>query len=709
MLQIKIENSYFDIPNDIQVPVSVLNPMVSDSGFNEIFTYSFNLQASPKNKAIYLKYVNTNARISLSFQSHLLATGVAKMKMDSNGISVMIKNDGLDLRQQLENTTFDALDLPTISICDAEDLPTVKIAKWNAYMNSKLPENEPWNEGAFKFTPIYAAPTIEWAINEDTSGYDINPTMWENGFPINAYSLVDGEYIANYGIDLPQKASFKILLPAASFISGGQYFIFNAAENVNKYYCWFTINGAGTDPTPSGRTGIKVELLSTDDQPTTCTKCLQKIAILVNDFEVNDFGDGTGTITNVKGALTDSPANINVHLMLITDIDNGSGTIDQAKNNWRTTVSPTIRIDYLLKQICKYFTLISKNEYLESIPEYQALVTYSGKVMDMREDDESYQYNVSGLEIDLNEFKPKTALIQIFNILRHFFGVHFFYTSGKLLIQKIDLSIKPFNISKFCQPQFLINELENKAITYTYNLGDAFWKYGDFYIAPGITGKYLNYFQSKTIGIGTTTEEETPFQMLVDSNSVPTSFKWPELAKSNVYNPNDYTATDKFILGCFRGNFEISWWSRLDGFADTNEGSGIRMICFNQNSILENETPIFGEKVDFVGEFGTASMYLNNDDSYLTSYAKFFNQLKLYNQEIEKNLNLPFQKIIEIMRWKQPIHAIQQRNMSFRGIVKELKFTLGKSTISPATITYLVNKNTSTGDFNTDFNDDFNS
>jgi hypothetical protein len=708
MLEIRINSDVFDLPEDIQVPIVASNPLVSETGFNEIFTYSFSLKASPRNKTIFLKYVNKNARITLSFQSHKITEGVARMKMDSGGISIIIKNDALDLRQNLENTTFSVLDLPKISICDQEDTPIVKIEKWNDYMNSKLPANEPWNEGSFKFTPIYAAPAIEWALNEDQSQREINPTMWDNGFPINAYSLLDGNYIPNYGIELPQKASFKLLVPGASVLTGGQYFIFNSAENQNKYYCWYKIHGIGTDPAPSGRTSILVNLDSSDDSPTVATKTATQIAFLLQFFEVTDLGTGIIIVENKIGGLTDSPSNINVSAASVYDIENGSGTIEQANNNWRTTVSPTLRIAYLIKEVAKYFKLSEKNSYLEAIPEYQALIHYAGKVLDLREDDNDYQYNVHGLEIDLNEFKPNTFLIQIFIALRHLFGVSFNYSNSKLLIEPINFNSKYYDISKFCMPEFLVNELDNIAFRFTYGLGENSWKYGDFYLKDSV-GKYLNYYEDVIVGEGIIQEQKVPFNVLVDSNQVPTSFKWPELAKSKAYNENDFLAAEQFQLGLFRGDFEVDYEINTNPFIDPIIATNQRLICFNQNKLLPNDSPIFGETLNYGSEFGTCSIYLKNLDSYLNVYAKFLNKIKLYNQEIEKNLNLPFQNILEIMKWKQPIHTIQQRNMSFVGIVKDLKFTLSKFNVSPVTITYLSNKKFASGDYNSDFNVDFNS
>jgi hypothetical protein len=59
------------------------------------------------------------------------------------------------------------------------------------------------------------------------------------------------------------------------------------------------------------------------------------------------------------------------------------------------------------------------------------------------------------------------------------------------------------------------------------------------------------------------------------------------------------------------------------------------------------------------------------------------------------------------MSWKEPNHIIKQRNLSFKGTVKEVNFTLYKSSISPVEITYSVVDQAALGDYNDDYNIDF--
>lgn len=708
MLVIQIENSFFDLPNDIQIPITATNPMCTETGFNELFTYSFTLPCSPKNVAIYNRYVNQDATIKLSFQSHLLATGVCKMKRDSQGISVMIKNDGLDLRQYFEQTDLTELTLPIIPICETDDLPADKITAWNNHMNSKLPESEPWNEGKYKFVPLFAAPAIEWAQNQDESKRVINPTMWDNGWPVNAYDLASGQYKYNMPVALPLKAKYQLLFPNASFINDGDYFTINSADNVNKYYVYLSVDSGTTDPAPSGRDGIKVDIFSTDSQAEVASKIAMKLALKVADFTLDDSGLGYIYVENVQGGTSDTPINVNIDFMMIIEVVAGTGTIEDANNNWNTTIAPFLRIQYIFKQLLLQNQIVGKTDILDSIPEFQALTHWNGRCLDLREDDAESQWNVHGTEINLNDFLPSAKMIDLFKLLRELFGCFFVVNRKTLTVYNINLNQKTVDLSKFCMPDFQIKENDSTAFHVTYGLSDQ-WKFGDFYIQPGAISKYLDYFMDAEVGSGSNVTDVTlPFTPLVDSNSILYAFKWPEMAKSKVYNQNDWSAFSKFVVGCFRGNFEVDYTNVLNTIESPETVSVIRLVCFNHKKAFPNELPSFGEVVNSTNEFGTCDIYVNEENSYMNSYSKPLYELKKYNQEIEKNFHLPFHKVMEIMKWKEPFHTIKQRNMSFRGVVKELKFTLSKKAISPTTITYLVNKKVLGGDFNNDFSNDFN-
>jgi hypothetical protein len=712
MLQIKIENYFFDIPDDIQVPIVAQNPLVSETGFNEIFSYSFSLQASPKNIRIYNKYVNSNARISLSFQSHNICSGKVKMKRDSSGISVMIKNDGLDLRQELEKLSFDDVELETIQVYDSEDSPEDKIQAWNDLMNSKLPENEPVNEGLFKFPPIEAYPREEWKVSGE-NGSAINKGMDLNKWCVNRYDLVSGEYVKNEGVVLPIQEVTYLECGDSASLSGGEYFTINSANNVNRYYVWFQrifgFTPIGVDPLVSGRTGIRVQLTYTATAEEVLSQMISEILNVVQDFE---FFTLIGTpnngiyIRNVQGGFADNSAIGTLPgTWSISTTTQGAGLIEDFTNNWQTSVSPALKISTLFKEIAKKVNLQVDSLAIEQIPEYYQLLYFSGKSLDERIDEDGKQFNVHGQFLNLNDFKPRNKAIDIFKTLRTLFGISYDFVNNKLVLKNIKINAKTFDVSKFCLPDFKIEEIDVNSLRYSYALGTEGWKYLDF-----INGFAADKFTDATIGNSQlqATDQEVNYLPMISQNGKPTTLHVPFLAKSKAYNENDWIASETLNVGLFRGNFLIDFTIGSDGINPPAEFTEQRLICYNSNSILSNNVQYYGEYINYAGKFGTCSIYFNDEDSHLSIYAKFMNLVKLYNQSIEKNLALPFHNILEIMKWKQPIHTIKQRNMSFVGIVKELKFTLGKSSISPTTITYLSNKKVAGGDYNADYNVDFN-
>lgn len=712
MLQIRINSEFFDIPDDIQVPIVAQNPLVSDSGFNEIFTYSFSLQASPKNISIYNKYVNSNARISLSFQSHNICSGKVKMKRDSSGISVMIKNDGLDLRQELENLSFDDIELETIEVYDNDATPEEKIQAWNDLMNSKLPENEPVNEGAFKFPPIEAYPREEWKISGE-NGSSINKGMDLNKWCVNRYQLSDGLYAKNEGVILPIQEVTYLEVGDSASLSGGEYFTINSANNVNRYYVWFQrifgFTPIGIDPLVSERTGIRVQLTYTATAEEVRSQMIGEILNVVQDFEFFTL-IGTPTngiyIRNVQGGTCDDSAIGTLPgTWSISTTTQGTGLIEDFTNNWQTSVSPCLKIETLFVNVAEKINLQVDYSAISSIPEFYQLIYFSGKTLDERIDDDGKQFNVHGQFLNLNDFKPTNKAIDIFKTLRTLFGISYDFVNNKLVLKNIQINAKTVDVSKFCLPDFKIEEIEVNSLRYSYALGTEGWKYLDF-----INGAAADKFTDATIGNIQlpATDQEVNYLPMISQNGKPTTLHVPFLAKSKAYNENDWIASETLNIGLFRGNFLIDFTIGSDGINPPIEFTEQRLICYNSNSILSNNVQYYGEFINYAGKFGTCSIYFNDEDSHLSIYAKFMNLVKLYNQSIEKNLALPFHNILEIMKWKQPIHTIQQRNMSFVGIVKELKFTLGKSSISPTTITYLSNKKIASGDYNADYNIDFN-
>jgi len=84
---------------------------------------------------------------------------------------------------------------------------------------------------------------------------------------------------------LEGKQANKIVCNAASTLSGSEYFLANNSS-IN-FYVWYTVDSVGTDPQIPLKTGIKIELLSTDsanDVATKTAKAISKYYYKVPDY-----------------------------------------------------------------------------------------------------------------------------------------------------------------------------------------------------------------------------------------------------------------------------------------------------------------------------------------------------------------------------------------------------------------------------------------
>ena len=82
-----------------------------------------------------------------------------------------------------------------------------------------------------------------------------------------------------------------------------KYFLINSANNERKYYVWFNVNAAGTDPAIAGRIGIEVAI-ATGAADTAVATALQTALDAVDDF-VSTVLTATVTVTNANNGFSD--------------------------------------------------------------------------------------------------------------------------------------------------------------------------------------------------------------------------------------------------------------------------------------------------------------------------------------------------------------------------------------------------------------------
>lgn len=98
----------------------------------------------------------------------------------------------------------------------------------------------------------------------------------------------------------------EITCNAGSTLSGGEYFTLNSSST--EYYVWYTVDSSGTDPAPTDKTGIQVDILSTDADSDVASKTATEI----NDntaFYATSLASVVTISNNVTGEVTDAADN----------------------------------------------------------------------------------------------------------------------------------------------------------------------------------------------------------------------------------------------------------------------------------------------------------------------------------------------------------------------------------------------------------------
>lgn len=592
MLRIILDDRDLDLPENIQVEMTMTNPMFTESGFDESFSYSFAVPKTPKNQATVRRMTSKEGEMKLLFYNLLLEEGVCIVKTTVNNYSITFKNNGVELRQKLEKVSLKSLDLESIEVCELGDTAPTKIDKWNDHMTQTTLVDAP-NEGSHKFPYIKAF--------DDTQG--------------------------------------------------GQYFT-----------DWFLKNRAW-------------------------------------DFDVNSYWNGE-YLKNPGKSTADEPA-------------------------WWTTVSPCIRIQYLFNQLLAFMAIDVVEDELKDVVEFQQMIHYSLLAMDKVEAYSGQNFNVHGTTINLTKFVPGINGIDLFKMLDEIFGLHVIFRNGKMIIRLKKNSInKSFvDYSKYCNPLYEIDDVDGKRLNLKYPIDltnvDRFqnpiWttKISD---APG-SDLVIEKHNSRDFGTEDDSEEielsYIPMKSQINyiDRIYPGSFAgtiteeegmviWfniPLEQTSSYYDEQSYNnggGSEKFIIGLIRGMYPFK-----------NYTHGV----YNDRLITENSKKLdpVHHYEDHAYSFGTCSLYIKDANSHVDVYLKeYFNHLRK-GKTIKKTLYLALHKIIELRKWKDVNHIIKQRNLSFKGVVKEINFTLYKNAISPCNVTYSVLNDEPAGDFNNDFNDDF--
>jgi flagellar hook protein FlgE len=109
----------------------------------------------------------------------------------------------------------------------------------------------------------------------------------------------------------------------ASTLSGGEYF--NISSPTTDYHVWYTVDGTGTDPAPSGSTAIQVAVLSTDNAAQVATKTATAIDAIAAFSAPAPTGAGV-TITNATSGSAKNAAAGTSGFTMATTVQGGTAT-----------------------------------------------------------------------------------------------------------------------------------------------------------------------------------------------------------------------------------------------------------------------------------------------------------------------------------------------------------------------------------------------
>lgn len=161
----------------------------------------------------------------------------------------------------------------------------------------------------------------------------------------STYTFIDGtNEKTTFTISSYSKAAFQ-----------NKYFTINTANDDNQYYVWFRYDGSGVDPLVAGRTGIIVDVLTTDTTALFCQRTADTLNNLIFGFTTT-FTATTFVTTNVDAGLTTNATNGNIsdpplHITITTQ---GAGE-DAATGKVliSRTLSPAVNIDLTARSLIR--------------------------------------------------------------------------------------------------------------------------------------------------------------------------------------------------------------------------------------------------------------------------------------------------------------------------------------------------------------------
>ena len=126
---------------------------------------------------------------------------------------------------------------------------------------------------ASTYIQFYNAANMPYYVWCRVNGVGVDPTPGGTGFRVD---LIDG-YPAWLAASLIAQvirgnSAYVVQCTAGGAIAAGSAFLFDTFAGAGNWYVWYTVDGAGSDPAIVGRSGIQVDVLSTDTSTDVAAK-----------------------------------------------------------------------------------------------------------------------------------------------------------------------------------------------------------------------------------------------------------------------------------------------------------------------------------------------------------------------------------------------------------------------------------------------------
>lgn len=309
-------------------------------------------------KEIYYVFFNTGIASSSGASTTITVTTNDNHGL-SNGDTVNLSgtnsSPSIDGEYEISNITAATFDITVPAALTSH----TTIGKWHKVVEDKKVirvDLDSADTTATIFTKTKDAFAL--VVNQFTTS-GTSPTLYVENIDLGSASAptpssISGQ-ITSASIDtagVGEKATQNVSqLTCTAVVTGGQRFnIFDAFDK--PYYIWYTVDGLGSDPLPSGRQGIQIDLLSTD----TPTQVASKIAAELNlgsVFTASNVG-AVLTITNVNYGPCSATADVDTPFTSFTTVVAGELSVLLSDN-----VSPSIAIDETTRSLIR---IINKNK-----------------------------------------------------------------------------------------------------------------------------------------------------------------------------------------------------------------------------------------------------------------------------------------------------------------------------------------------------------